>query len=182
MGALIASGSAAGRELFHVAEINVVRIFINVPQSSAPFVRPGQAADVTVQQLAGKVFSGKVARTADSLDPSSRTLLTEVDIRNPDYALLPGMYADVKLVNVRNQPPLLVPGDALVTRADGIRVALVTDGNKVRFQKVRVGRDLGTETEILSGLNAGEMVIINPTDQVREGIEVKPVAVHQGSQ
>ena len=67
--------------------------------------------------MAGKVFSGKVARTADSLDPSSRTLLTEVDIRNPDYALLPGMYADVKLVNVRNQPPLLVPGDALVTRA-----------------------------------------------------------------
>ena len=181
-GALIASGSASGKELFHVAQINVVRIFINVPQSSAGFVRPGQAADVTVQQLAGKVFSGKVTRTADSLDPSSRTLLTEVDVRNPDYALLPGMYADVKLVNVRNEPPLLVPGDALVTRADGIQVALVADGNRVHFQKVNVGRDLGTETEILSGLKAGELVIINPTDRVREGIGVKPVAVRQGSQ
>src|SRR5207245_10921582 len=133
-------------------------------------VRTGHAADVTVQLSARKGFSGRVTRTADSLASRSRTLLTEVDVRNPDYALLPGMYADVRLVNVRNQPPLLVPGDALVTRADGIQVALVTEGNKVHFQKVTVGRDLGTEAEILTGLSEGELVINNNTAQVRAGI------------
>jgi RND family efflux transporter MFP subunit len=179
VGALITSGNASGKELFHLAAINVVRIFINAPQSSAPFIRTGQPADVSVEQLPGRTFSGKVTRTADSLDPGSRTLLTEVDAPNPDSALLPGMYAEVRLVNVRTQPPLLVPGDALVTRPDGIRVAVVDDGNRVRFQEVRPGRDFGTETEILSGLKRGELVVVNPTDQVREGVEVKPLALRE---
>jgi multidrug efflux pump subunit AcrA (membrane-fusion protein) len=110
------------------------------------------------------------------LDPNTRTLLTEVDVPNPDSSLLPGMYAQVTLRSVIAEPPLLVPGDALVTRANGTRVAVVGEDGSVHFQKVTVGRDYGTETEVLSGLQVQELVIINPTDDVREGARVKPAA------
>jgi RND family efflux transporter MFP subunit len=176
VGALVASGGVSGRELFHMAQIEVVRIFVDVPQSNAPFIHTGLAADVTVQQLPNRVFAGKVTRTSESLDPNTRTLLTEVDVPNPDSSLLPGMYAQVTLRSVSAEPPLLVPGDALVARANGIRVAVVGDDGVVHFQKVSVGRDYGTETEVLSGLQGGEQVIINPTDDVREGAKVKPAA------
>jgi RND family efflux transporter MFP subunit len=179
VGALVASGSVSGHELFHMAQIEVVRIFVDVPQSYAPFIHTGLAAEVTVQQLPNRVFAGKVTRTSESLDPNTRTLLTEVDVPNPASSLLPGMYARVTLRSVSAEPPLLVPGDALVARANGIRVAVVDDDGVVHFQKVLVGRDYGTETEVLSGLQGGEQVIINPTDDVREGAKVKP-AVSRG--
>jgi len=176
VGALVASGSVSGHELFHMAQIGVVRIFVDVPQSYAPFIHTGLAAVVTVQQLPGRLFAGKVMRTSESLDPNTRTLLTEVDVPNPASSLLPGMYAQVTLRSVIAEPPLLVPGDALVTRANGTRVAVVGEDGIVHFQKVSVGRDYGTETEVLSGLQGQELVIINPTDDVREGAKVKPAA------
>jgi len=176
VGALVASGSVSGRELFHMAQIGVVRIFVDVPQSYAPFVHAGLAAVVTVQQLPNRSFDGKVTRTSQSLDPSTRTLLTEVDVPNPAALLLPGMYAQVLLRSVNAEPPLLVPGDALVTRANGTRVAVVGREGAVHLQQVTVGRDYGTETEVLSGLQGGELVIINPTDDIREGVRVKPAA------
>jgi RND family efflux transporter MFP subunit len=176
VGALVASGGVSGHELFHMAQIEVVRIFVDVPQSNAPFIYTGLAAEVTVQQLPSRTFAGKVTRTSESLDPNTRTLRTEVDVPNPNASLLPGMYAQVTLRSVSAQPPLLVPGDALVARANGIRVAVVGDDGVVHFQKVSVGRDYGTETEVLSGLQGGEQIIINPTDDVREGAKVKPAA------
>jgi len=176
VGALVASGGVSGHELFHMAQIGVVRIFVNVPQSYANFIRTGLATVVTVQQLPTRSFAGKVARTSQSLDPNTRTLLTEVDVPNQASLLLPGMYARVSLRTVSAEPPLLVPGDALVTRANGTRVAVVAEDGSVHFQKVSVGRDYGTETEVLSGLEGGELVIINPTDDVREGARVKPAA------
>jgi RND family efflux transporter MFP subunit len=176
VGALVASGGVSGHELFHMAQIGVVRIFVDVPQSNAPFIHTGLAAEVTVQQLPSRTFAGKVTRTSESLDPNTRTLRTEVDVLNPDSSLLPGMYAQVKLRSVSAEPPLLVPGDALVARASGIRVAVLGDDGVVHFQKVSLGRDYGTETEVLSGLQGGEQVIINPTDDVREGAKVKPAA------
>ena len=176
VGALVAAGGVSGHELFHMAQIGVVRIFVDVPQSYAPFIRTGLAAVVMVQQLPNRSFAGKVARTSQSLDPNTRTLLTEVDVPNPASLLLPGMYARVSLRTVSAEPPLLVPGDALVTRANGTRVAVVSEDGSVHFQKVSVGRDYGTETEVLSGLEGGELVIINPTDDVREGARVKPAA------
>jgi RND family efflux transporter MFP subunit len=176
VGALVASGGVSGRELFHIAQIGVVRIFVDVPQSNAPSIHTGLAAEVTVQQLPSRIFSGKVTRTSDSLDPSTRTLRTEVDVANPDSALLPGMYAQLKLRSVSAEPPLLVPGDALVTQASGIRVAVVGDGGLVHFQRVAVGRDYGTETEVYSGLQEGDQIIVNPTDDVREGARVSPAA------
>ena len=176
VGALVASGSVSGRELFHMAQIGVVRIFVDVPQSYALFIRTGLTAVVTVQQLPNRSFAGKVARTSQSLDPNTRTLLTEVDVPNQASLLLPGMYARVSLRTVSAEPPLLVPGDALVTRANGTRVAVVAEDGAVHFQKVAVGRDYGTETEVLAGLAGGELVIINPTDDVREGARVKPAA------
>ena len=176
VGALVASGGVSGHELFHMAQIGVVRIFVAVPQSYAPFIHTGLAAVVTVQQLPSSLFEGKVTRTSESLDPNTRTLLTEVDVPNPTSSLLPGMYAQVKLRSVIAEPPLLVPGDSLVTRANGTRVAVVGEDGIVHFQKVSVGRDYGTETEVLSGLEGQELVIINPTDDVREGARVKPAA------
>ena len=176
VGALVASGGVSGHELFHMAQIGVVRIFVDVPQSYAPFIRTGLTAVVTVQQLPNRPFAGKVARTSQSLDPNTRTLLTEVDVPNQASLLLPGMYARVSLRTVSAEPPLLVPGDALVTRANGTRVAVVAEDGAVHFQKVAVGRDYGTETEVLAGLAGGELVIINPTDDVREGARVKPAA------
>jgi len=176
VGALVASGSVSGHELFHMAQIGVVRIFVDVPQSYAPFIHTGLAAVVTVQQLPSRLFAGKVMRTSESLDPNTRTLLTEVDVPNPASSLLPGMYAQVTLRSVIAEPPLLVPGDALVTRANGTRVAVVGEDGIVHFLKVSVGRDYGTETEVLSGLQGQELVIINPTDDVREGAKVKPAA------
>ena len=176
VGALVASGGVSGRELFHMAQIEVVRIFVDVPQSNAPFIYKGLAARVTVQQLPSRTFAGKVTRTSESLDPNTRTLRTEVDVPNPASSLLPGMYAQVTLRSVSAEPPLLVPGDALVARANGIRVAVLGDDGVVHFQKVSVGRDYGTETEVLAGLQGGEQVIINPTDDVREGAQVKPAA------
>ena len=109
-------------------------------------------AVVTVQQLPSRLFGGKVTRTSESLDPNTRTLLTEVDVPNPASSLLPGMYAQVTLRSVIAEPPLLVPGDALVTRANGTRVAVVDEDGSVHFQRVSVGRDYGIETEVLSGL------------------------------
>jgi RND family efflux transporter MFP subunit len=176
VGALVASGGVSGHELFHMAQIGVVRIFVDVPQSYAPFIRTGLEAAVTLEQIPNRSFTGKVARTSQSLDPNTRTLLTEVDVPNQAALLLPGMYARVSLRTVSAEPPLLVPGDALVTRANGTRVAVVAENGAVHFQRVSVGRDYGTETEVLSGLEGGELVIINPTDDVREGARVKPAA------
>jgi RND family efflux transporter MFP subunit len=133
-------------------------------------------ADVAVQQLPQRHFVGKVSRTAESLDANSRTLSTEVDVQNTDFSLLPGMYAEVTLLSLRSDPPLVVPGDALVIGADGIHVAVITGSNKVHLQKVEVGRDYGTETEVLAGLQGGEEVIVNPTDSIREGVAVKPAS------
>ncbi|MBI4864391.1 MAG: efflux RND transporter periplasmic adaptor subunit [Candidatus Riflebacteria bacterium] len=175
VGSLIAAGNASGRELFRIAQSETLRITIDVPQSSAAAVRAGLAAQVTVQELPRRTFAGRVARTAMSLNQSTRTLLAEVQVRNPDSVLLPGMYAQVKLTLPRTEPPILIPGDTLLLRPDGLQVALVQAGNRVHFQPIDVGRDHGSVVEVVRGLEGGELLIDNPTDNVREGILVEPV-------
>ena len=176
-GTLINSGSTM---LFRVAQFDVLRIFINVPQSAYGSLRVGDAADVRVQELPGHKFIGKISRLSGSLDTNTRTLLTEVQVPNPEGVLLPGMYATVQLSVPRSQPPILIPGDAVVTRASGITVAVVDPDHNAHFHSVQLGRDFGLDVEVLSGLQAGQLVVVNPTDDVREGVKVEPHTYHEG--
>jgi len=174
IGSLVSPGG--GLPLFRVAQIGTLRIMVDVPQSSAPFIRVGQRAEVLLQELAGLKFEGRVSRTANALDAATRTLPVEVQVANPEGVLLPNMYAQVRLFQVAATPSVIIPGDSLIVRAEGTLVAVVAD-NRVRFQKVEVGRDYGPFTEIRSGLNGGEFVVTSPSDDVRDGAEVQPVLV-----
>jgi RND family efflux transporter MFP subunit len=170
VGTLISSGSGTTtRQLFNLARIDRLRIYINVPQTFAPSVRVGQQADVVLQELAGKVFRGTVTRTANALDPSTHTLLTEVQVPNQARQLFPGMYAQVKFTVARVAPPLLIPGDALIVKPDGSYALVVDEAGAVHYRKVTLGRDYGTAVELTSGLNGAEHVIVNPTDDLKEG-------------
>jgi multidrug efflux pump subunit AcrA (membrane-fusion protein) len=171
-----------GNEMFRVAQLGTLRIFVGVPQSIASAIHPGMAAAVTFADMPGKEFQAKVTRTANTLDPSARTLLTELQLPNKDGKLFPGMYASVHFRDHRDSPPLIVRGDALITNATGIQVAVLTDAPQggglklVHLAHVQPGKDYGAELEILSGLNGGELVVSNPGDEVHEGAIVKPYA------
>ena len=138
-------------------------------------MRPGQAAQLTVSNLPGRLFAGTVARIAGALDPASRTMLVELHVPNADNALLPGMYAQVVLSSSRTAAPLLIPSDALILRADGVQVAVVRPDRRVHLQKIEVARDYGARLEVSSGLQEGEMIIANPGEIAREGLTVDPV-------
>jgi RND family efflux transporter MFP subunit len=172
VGALVNAGSTL---LFRVAQTSTLRTYVNVPQADASFIRPSQPAQLSVSNLPGRHFMGTVARTANSLDPTSRTMLVEVQVPNPNGVLLPGMYAQVDLSDARANPPLLVPGDVLVIRANGTQVAVVHPDRTVHFQKIEIGRDYGDRLEVINGLEEGDMIIVNPHDAVREGVKVNPV-------
>lgn len=175
-------GATSGLEMYRVAQIGTLRIFIDVPQANAPAIIIGMPADVLVNEFAGRVISGKVTRTANALDPNSRTLPVQIEIPNTDGRLFPGMYAQVKFKDHRTTPPLLVPGDSIINGPQGPRVALLEDipdqslqskAKRIHLQPVQLGRDYGPQTEIASGLAGGETVVVNPGDVVREGNLVK---------
>lgn len=173
-GTLISAGtSSPNRELLREAQIDVLRIFVSVPQTNAAAMHVDMPADVTVQELPKHVFHGSIARTANALEESSRTLRTEVHVQNPDHVLLPGMYAQVAFSAARSNAPPLIPGESVVIRANGTQVALVGPGNKVHFQKIEVGRDYGREIEVIAGVSEGQTVIVNPSDEIHEGVAVK---------
>jgi RND family efflux transporter MFP subunit len=134
---------------------------------------------LSVSNLPGRQFSGAVARTAHALDPNSRTLLVEVHVPNADGALLPGMYAQVDLSSIRTNPPMLIPSEALIVRADGTGVALVRPDHTVHLQKIQIGRDYGDRLEVSGGLKEGDTIIPNPGDLAREGLKVDPVGLAQ---
>jgi RND family efflux transporter MFP subunit len=174
VGALVNSGNTL---LFRIAQIGTLRTYVNVPQSNASAVRVGQAAMLSVSNLPGRRFAGTVARTASALDSASRTLLVEVHVQNPDRALLPGMFARVDLASGSSNVPLRIPSDALIARGEGTKVAVVRADHTVHLQKIEVGRDYGDRLEVIGGLRAGDIIIPNPTDVVREGLQVQPVPV-----
>lgn len=168
-GTLIAAGNTM---LFRIAQTGTLRTFINAPQMNANEMRAGQSAEIAFNDLPGKVFEGKVARTAGALDPATRTLLVEVQVANPKGELMPGMYANVTIRATREDPPLLIPSEALIARAEGTLVAVVDDSSTVHFRPVLVGRDNGSDIEVLSGIKEGMKVVVNPNDRVREGVAV----------
>jgi multidrug efflux pump subunit AcrA (membrane-fusion protein) len=184
------AASASGNELFRVAQIGTLRIVVDVPQSNTADITTGMPAEVLVEQFPGRIFRGKVTRTANSLDPNSRTLPTQIEVPNGDGKLFPGMYAQVRFRVHRDSPPLLVPGDSIIAGPAGTQVAVLEDlpaaetandpqkqgAKKIHLQTVQLGRDYGSQTEIASGLEEGEWIVVNPGDEVREGNIVKPEA------
>ena len=175
-GVLVNEGSTL---LFRIAQTNRLRTYLNLPQADASSVRVGQVATLSIPDLPGRKFVGAVTRTANALDPATRTLLTEVQVANPDNALMPGMYAQVDLTTPRKDPPLLIPGDTLVVRSDGPQVAVVGADRNVHYQRIQLGRDFGDRLEVLSGLQLGQQIVVNPGDSVREGAKVNPVLLRK---
>jgi RND family efflux transporter MFP subunit len=163
--------------LFRVAQTDRLRTYVSVPQMDAPGVRVGQVADLKIPDLPAHTFKGTVTRTANALDPATRTLLVEVQVPNDSGLLLPGMYSEVNFTTPRAEPPLIIRADALVVRGSGNFVAAVDDDSVVHFRKIDVGRDYGDQLEVLGGLKKGERVVISPGDVVRENTKVKPILV-----
>ena len=177
-GALINNASTL---LFRIAQTGMLRIFINVPQSNYSDLRVGAPAQITVQEIPGRKFIGKISRISGALDTSTRTMLSEIAIPNPENVLVPGMYAQVQLSITRTHPPVVVSGEAVVIHGATTSVAIVDSDATVHFRTVQLGRDYGREVEITSGLQVGEQVIINPSDAVREGVKVKSSPYNEGS-
>ncbi len=174
VGTLINSGNdGISKEMFRVAKLSPIRIFVNVPQAYVQDIHAGQSAELRVQELPSRVFPAKVARIANSLDTASRAMLVILMTPNTDGALYPGMYVQVHFDAGRVKPLLRVPGDTVMLTKNGPRVAVVGADNVVHFRPVTLGQDLGSEIEIVTGLKPGELVVSNPSDSVQEGAAVQ---------
>jgi RND family efflux transporter MFP subunit len=174
IGHLINSGAGGpATELFHIADTRTVRVFVNVPQDYSQSARPGLDADLTLQEFPDKRFEGKLVRTANAIDLSSRTLLVEVDVNNPTGELLPGAYAQVHLNVAAGAPAAILPVSAMLFRSEGLQVAIVDNGNRAELRSVVAGRDFGNELEIVSGIKPTDWVIDNPSDSLISGESVR---------
>ncbi len=172
-GALITSGSGSGANLlFRIAHVENLRIFVNVPQTFVRSIVPGQEVRVLVPEYPQRAFVGKIASTAGALDSASRTLLTEVRLRNDDHALMPGMYAQVKFSLVPTEAVWIVPATALLARSAGSQVVDVRRDGTVHYLGVQLGRDLGQSVEIVAGLSGSERLVVSPPDGLKEGMRV----------
>jgi len=172
-GALIASGSQMeNNELFQMAKLDVLRIYVDVPQGLSRYLEAGLKAQLNVSQYPERSFEGVVTNVSGALDPQTRTRKTEIRIKNPDHVLLPGMYAQVTLTARRPDVWVRVPSNAVIPHGADLEVVVVKDG-KARYQKVIVGRDFGEDLEIKAGLSKGDVVVLSPPDDLREGDAVK---------
>jgi RND family efflux transporter MFP subunit len=182
VGDLVHADTTTGTFMFTIMQSNVIRAQVYVPQDSAFGLRPGADAVVRVPEIPRRTFPGKVTRIADALQPGTRTLLTEVDIPNPDGTLTAGVYCTIELHIPRKTPSLVVPADAIIFNGDGSQVAVIENGT-ARIRKVSVTRDLGTHVEVNDGVEQGDQVIVNPPVNIIEGSKVRvPVApVAKGS-
>jgi RND family efflux transporter MFP subunit len=178
IGQLIAPGGGSGgnggstRELFRVASINPLRVYVNVPQVDSPSAVRGVEAYLTMPQYPGKRFPGKIVRNAEAIEQASRTLLTEVDVANPTAEILPGAYAEVHLKLPAAKSTVIIPVTSLIFRSEGLRVAVVRQGHAVMIP-IALGRDFGTEVQVVSGLDANDEVITNPPDSLVDGEEIR---------
>ena len=177
IGQLIDQGSSTTqKELFHIAAIKTLRVYINVPQQYSIAAKPGLTADLTLGEYPGRRFQGTLVRTANAIDVASRTLLVEVDVNNATGELLPGAYTEVHLKLPSDIPTFILPVSALIFRAQGLQVATVDSNNKTKLVAITLGRDFGSQVEVLSGLNGDDKVIVNPSDSVIDGEQVNPQA------
>ena len=173
IGALIDSGSSTqSRELFHLAAISTLRVFVPVPEVYSNAARPGATARLTLDEYPGRVFQGKLARNSSAIDPASHTLLVEVDVDNPDGLLLPGAYVSVHLKLPATIRSSTVPANTLLFRREGLRVGVVRDGH-ADLVPVTIGRDYGATVEIVSGLRVSDAIILDPSDSLESGAAVR---------
>ena len=172
-GDLLTQDNAGGAPMFSIARDDVLRIAVYVPQSSAIGIHDGLEAQVSVPEIPGRVFRGRVARSAVALQAASRSMLTEVDVANPDRTLRPGLFVNVSFAIPRQAPAVVVPDAALVFNAGGLQVATVGADSKVRFQTVSIYRDFGTNAELRDGLQGGESLVLTPPSTLVEGSKVQ---------
>lgn len=174
VGMLVSAGSGpANKALFGVLQDEILRVQVSVPQTLAAPLKVGDRADVEVPEYPGRWFAAKVTRTARAVDPASRTLLVEIELPNADRLLLPGVYGRVKMTSHTAVAPLLVPTNVLLMRTDGIFVASVGAAGQVRLHRTTLGRDTGSKVEVVSGLGGEERLIVNPSDDLRDGGTVR---------
>ena len=171
-GSLINAGGASGKELFHLAAVNRLRVYVNVPEVYARAARPGARAILTLDEFPGRSFRGTLARTSNSIDMAAHTLLVEVDVNNPKGELLPGAYVLVHLKLPGQIRALTVPANTLLFRQEGLRVGVVHDG-RAELVPIKIGRDYGTEVEVVSGLRPKDAIIVNPADSLVSGAPVR---------
>lgn len=167
------TGGSQGGEMFGIANLDPLRILVSVPEAYSSLVRAGQSADLFFQELPQEKFEGKVTRTSASIDQNTRTLLVEVQARNRNGRLIPGMYVVVNFVQLEAVPPLMAPGESIVVRNAQNALAVV-EGDYVHFRPVQIGRDFGNQTEIVSGLAPGDVIVKTITDQVQDGVKIEP--------
>ena len=173
IGTLINAGNGgATQQLFFLAQTDPIRVYVNVPESAAPSIRPGLAAYLELTQFPGRKFQGNVVRTAEAIDPSTRTLLTEVDVPNKAGELLPGGYAQVHLNVQIGGTRVQVPVNALLFRSEGLRAVVIDQNHKTRLQALTIGRDFGTSLEVLQGLSPNDWIVLNPADSLEDNQQV----------
>jgi len=173
IGALINAGaSTPAQELFHLAAIRTLRVFVALPQTYTQAIRPGASAVLTLDEFPGRTFPGTIARNSSAIDPASRTLRVEVDVDNRGGALLPGAYVRVHLKLPQSVNALMLPANTLLFRSEGLRVGVVRNGH-AELVPVTIGRDYGTQVEIISGLSANDQVIVDPSDSLTTGAAVR---------
>ena len=170
---------SSGKTLFVLTQMDPLRVYVNVPQSYAQLVRPGQKVVITQSELRGQSFAGEVARTSASIDPATRTMQVEVALPNRNGILLPGAYVQVELP-LAGSRTLVVPTNVLLFRAEGTRVAAVDAAHKVHLKPVTLGRNLGESIEVVDGIAAGERLVVNPSDSLGEGDTVAVAANEDG--
>jgi membrane fusion protein, multidrug efflux system len=180
-GALINAGDGgAGRQLFNMARVDPLRVFTSVPQAYAPFIKVGEKTFITLQEMPGQKFVAGITRTADAIDTNTRTLLTEVDVPNPDNRLLPGSFGEVHFKVGNNIDKVTVPVNAMLFRSQGAQVAVIGANNKIELREINIGRDFGTTLEILAGISASDRIVVNPPDSLEDGqqVNVAPSGPH----
>jgi RND family efflux transporter MFP subunit len=175
IGALIDSGSSGGSrtELFHIAQPDKLRVYVNVPEAYSQAAKPGLMANLVLSEFPGRLFPGTLVRTAEAIDQSTRTLLVEIRVNNPTGTLLSGAYAEVHLKLPTATSALILPVNTLLFRSEGLRVAALTDGKHAELKPITLGHDFGSEVEVVAGLTGDESVIVNPPDSIVSGEEVR---------
>ncbi|MBZ5661168.1 MAG: efflux RND transporter periplasmic adaptor subunit [Acidobacteriia bacterium] len=184
IGALIDSGSSGGtaRELFHIAAVYQLRVYVNVPQIYSANVRSGLRADLILNEFPGRKFEGTVVRNSGAIDSTTRTLLAEIDVNNPTGELKPGSYVEVHLKLPTSVTTFTLPVNATIFKSAGMQAATVKDGKTIALVPITPGRDFGAEIEVLAGLKAGDFVVVNPPDSLIDGEEVKILQPQPGTQ
>jgi RND family efflux transporter MFP subunit len=173
IGALISAGqNLTPKELFHLAAIGQIRVFVSVPEAYSAAVKIGGKAMLTLDEYPGKTFEGTITRNANAIDQATRTLNVEVDIANPKGELIPGAYVFVHFKVPEQAASLMIPSNTLLFRAEGLRVGVVRNG-RVQLVPVKIGRDAGANVEISSGVTTSDAVILNPSDSLASGQEVQ---------